>query len=330
MVLSAAVTTPSAGTGADRPAIGVVDLHVDLPYRLNYGQRSLGEGTGQYRSAHLERAGVIGVVLPLYIPREVSPTGPRLEDLESSYRRVVEAIPRTPPYALPGCATERGRVQTWLSMEGAGPLAAEPERVADWVRRGVWLFGLVHTYDNELATSSGSPGPHRVGLTAAGREVVRRVFEAGATVDVSHASDRATTEILDLAGALSGVVVASHSNARKVADHPRNLTDDQARRIAQTGGVVGVNFHARFLTGRARATLDDVLRQIRHLVAVAGVEHVAIGSDFEGGIRPPTPLADIRGFRTLADALLTEGMSAEDVAKIFHGNALRVLCGRGR
>jgi membrane dipeptidase len=88
-----------------------------------------------------------------------------------------------------------------------------------------------------------------------------------------------------------------------------------------------VNFHARFLTGGLEASLSDVVRHVRHFVRVVGVEHVAIGSDFEGGIRPPKELADVRGFPVLARALEDGGLSRADVSKIFHGNALRVLCG---
>jgi membrane dipeptidase len=186
---------------------------------------------------------------------------------------------------------------------------------------------LVHSYDNELATSSGTPGPHAHGLTSAGREVTGRVFHAGALVDVSHASDRATADVLDIAEDVGGTVIATHSNAQSLAEHPRNLSDALARRIAKTGGVVGVNFHSRFLLGRGgRAQLSDVVRHVRHLVDVVGVDHVAIGSDFEGGIRPPAELADVGGVAKLSRALVDAGLSSESVGKIFQRNAVRVLC----
>jgi membrane dipeptidase len=324
-----AVTTSASATGPslDEGPVGVVDLHVDLPYRLNYKQAELAKGSGEFVAEHLVSSGVVGVVLPLYVPRNVSPTGPRMKDLEASYQRLIGALPKTAPYAAPGCVGEAGKVRTWLSFEGAGPLAAEPEVVDGWVKRGVRLFGLVHSFDNELATSSGSPGPHRAGLTEAGREVTRRVFAAGALLDVSHASDRAASEVLDIADEVGGTVVASHSNARAVAKHPRNLTDELIGRIARTGGVIGVNFHSRFVVDEGRASLADVVRQVTYLLAKAGADHVAIGSDYEGGINPPPELADVRGFPALRDALVQAGLSREIVAQIFHGNALRVLCG---
>jgi len=304
----------------------VIDLHVDLSYKVNFKNASLKRGAGQFVASKLLAAGVAGAVLPLYVPRDVSPEGPRAADLERSYARLVSLIPETPPYALPGCERKDAAVRTWFAFEGAAPLAPEPGAVEEWVKRGVRLFGLVHTYDNALATSSGAGGDGTRGLTDAGRELVRRVHERGGIVDVSHASDAATDEMIALAKKQGVPIVATHSNARSLAPHPRNLTDDQIRRIGETGGVIGVNFHSRFLAARGRARLADVVEQIEHIAAVAGVDHVAIGSDFEGDILPPAELRDVGGFPRLAKALADAGMSAGDVGKVFGGNAERVLC----
>jgi membrane dipeptidase len=311
----------------------LIDLHVDLSYKVNFKGASLKRGSGQVVASELRRAGVSGVVLPLYVPRTVSPDGPRAEDLERSLDRLLSLIPETPPYAAPGCEKRDGSVRTWLAFEGAAPLAANPTDVDGWVKRGVRLFGLVHTYDNALATSSGAGGDGSRGLTDAGRDVVRRVHRLGGVVDVSHASDAAADEMIALARKDGVPVVATHSNARALAAHPRNLTDEQLRRIGETGGVVGVNFHSRFLVARGRARLADVVEQIRHIGSVAGIDHVAIGSDFEGDILPPSELRDVGGFPRLAKALAHTGMSATDIAKVFGENAERVLCpgpARGR
>jgi membrane dipeptidase len=146
-------------------------------------------------------------------------------------------------------------------------------------------------------------------------------------VDVSHASDRAVADIIALASESHGVVVATHSNARALADHPRNLIDAQLRAIAATGGVIGVNFHGPFLARGRRARLSDVVRQILYLRQVVGIAHLAIGSDYEGDIRPPEELRDASRFPELAAALTRAGLDASEVRKIFADNALRVLCG---
>jgi membrane dipeptidase len=126
------------------------------------------------------------------------------------------------------------------------------------------------------------------------------------------------------------VVVATHSNARALCDHPRNLTDEQLRGIAATGGVVGLNFHSPFVVRGRPATLADVVRQARHLLSVAGAAHVAIGADFEGGIRPARGLPDATHFPELARALRSAGSSEAAVRQVFSENALRVLCGSGK
>lgn len=331
---------PARGADTTERPVGVVDLHVDLSYQYNYQGRAFAEGTGQVRAADLERAGVVGVVLPLYVPRRASPVGPRLEDFESSYAKVYGALASTSPYRLPGCIPRNGGVRTWLAFEGAGPLApggrwveasgAPPaELLVAWAARGVRVFGPVHTFDNELASSSGDSKPMDAALTERGRQLVREANRRGMAVDVSHASDRATREILAIAAETGAPVVATHSNARALAEHPRNLADAELRGIAKSGGVVGVNFHSAFLTRRGNATLADAVRQVKYLLQIMGPEHVAIGSDFEGDIRPPPELRDVTGYQRLARELEKSGVPKSTVEAIFSTNALRVLCRTG-
>ncbi|HEU5075868.1 MAG TPA: membrane dipeptidase [Polyangiaceae bacterium] len=305
----------------------IIDLHVDLSYQYNYQGKSFESANGEFQARDLERAGVRGVVLPLYVPHDVSPVGPRLEDLEHSYARVFGAILKTPPYALPGCGHSAGKVSTWFAFEGAGQLAQRPDQLPVWVARGVRLFGLVHSRDNSLSGSSGEPGSERKGLSTAGLELARQIVALGGVLDVSHASDRATDELIEL-GRRAGVpVVASHSNARALAPHPRNLTDAQIRGLAATGGVVGLNLHQRFLARRgAGAEIADVLSQVRHVKRLVGIEHLALGTDYEGGIRPVPGLGSIAKLQTLAEALRADGLAEGEIEQIFYKNALRVLC----
>jgi membrane dipeptidase len=319
----------SASSATAEPSYPVVDLHVDLPYQLGYHAKALREGMGQASLAELRAGGVAGIVLPLFVPHDVSPSGPRPSDLEDSYQRVLAELFRGEGLALPGCGDGAG-VRTWLSFEGAGPLAEAPESLDAWVARGIRIVGLVHTEHNALASSSGDAHPVAYGLTEAGKTLVRRAHALGVAVDVSHASDRAVADVLALARETGGLVVATHSNARSLCDHPRNLTDDQLRGIAATGGIVGLNFHSAFVVRGRAATLADVVRQALHLVKVAGIDHVAIGADFEGGIRPARGLDDASHFPELARALRGAGLSEAGVRRVFAENALRVLCRSGK
>lgn len=317
--------------GEERPA-GVIDLHVDLSYQLNYKQRDLQRASGQYLASELLASGVEGVVLPLFVPHDVSKAGPRLQDFESSYQAMLSELKKTQPYSLPG-AELPNRVRTWFSFEGVAPFAGASERIAQWVGRGAAVFGLVHTQDNVLATSAGKgPAARQVkgGLTAEGRVVAERVLQAGGVLDVSHASDAAAWELVRLSQRAGRPVVATHSNARAVTDHARNIPDDLGLAIARTGGVIGVNFHTPFLSSSGAASIDDVVRHVKHWVRVVGVEHVAIGSDFEGGIRAAKGLDDVRGFPALARALQKSGLSGQQVRQVFGLNALRVLCQHSR
>jgi len=323
-----ALLFPAAAAG-ERPHFPVVDLHVDLPYQLGFHAQPLRHGTGQAALSALQSGGVTGLVLPLFVPWKVSPGGPRAVDLEQSYGRVLGELFQGAGLALPGCGAG-GDIRTWLAFEGAGPLADEPASLRAWVARGVRFVGLVHTQQNRLASSSGDTPRAEFGLTAAGRELVRQAHELGVAVDISHASDRAVAEVLTLAAETGGVVVATHSNARALADHPRNLTDAQLRGVATTGGVIGINFHSPFVVLGRPATLSDVVRQALHVVRVAGENHVAIGSDFEGGIRPALGLEDASRLPVLGRELLSAGLSATAVRKMFSENALRVLCGSAK
>jgi membrane dipeptidase len=326
-LLLAGAFFPSAA--AAEPTYSVVDLHVDLPYQVGFHQKRLREGTGQAALSELRAGGVRGVVLPLFVPRDVSPMGPRLQDLEDSYQRVLGELFGGDGLALPGCAETSG-IRTWLSFEGAGPLANDPSSLDAWVARGVRVVGLVHTEHNALASSSGDARPADYGLTAAGVELVRRAHALGVPVDVSHASARTVRDVLRVARETSGVVVATHSNARALCEHPRNLSDAELRGIASTGGVVGLNFHSPFVVRGRPAKLSDVVRQALYLIQVAGIDHVAIGADFEGGIRPAAGLATAGSFPELARALKAAGLSERALKQVFSENALRVLCRSGK
>ncbi len=176
-----------ASSAAAGPPVPVVDLHVDLSYQFNFKGRDFAASSGQFSVEAMRRGGVAGVVLPLYVPRDASATGPRVADLERSYLRVSQALMHTPPFTSAGCATKPGTVRTFYAFEGAGPLADDPDALLLWAKRGLRIVGLVHTYANELASSSGDTERKAFGLTEKGQVFVRRAFALGLVVDVSHA-----------------------------------------------------------------------------------------------------------------------------------------------
>ncbi len=318
---------------AASPSVPVIDLHVDLPYRSLYKQRPFELGSGQFVARDLLASGVVGAVLPLYVPLDAEPHGRSRYQLERSYAHVFGAILRTPPYALPGCNVGRANgqartVATWLAFEGASPIGGDVEEVRRWALRGVRSFGLVHSVPNRLSGSSGAGADPEQGLSEEGRRFVRAVFAADGLVDVSHASRAATLETIALGKREGHPVIATHSNALALAPHPRNLDDEAIRGIAATGGVIGVNFHRSFLrrSSSGSAGLAEVAEQMRYLARIGGHRVVAIGSDFEGGIVPAQGLENATRFQRLGALLRKSGWTEGQLRLAFFENAERVLC----
>ena len=313
-----------AGVRADPVPVPVVDLHVDLPWQLHFKGRGLGLTEGHATADALRRGGYAGVVLPIYLPDKAHADGAHIDDAEAILATIERLLGQGGVFARPGAAPAAGQLRGFLSIEGASAFAADVTAIDRFIARGVRLIGVVHAKNGALA-SSATDAPTGYGLTPVGKAFCRRVYERGALIDVSHASDAAFADIADIAREFGAPLVASHSNARAVADHPRNLPDAALRAIAASGGVVGANFHAPFVAKKASATLDDLARQIEHMLRVAGVEHVAIGSDLDGGIRLPAGLTDAGSLPRLAAVLRARGLDEPSLRKLFAENALRVL-----
>jgi len=303
---------------------GVADLHVDLPYQVHYRGRSrdLGDAGADVTARSLRDGGVRLIVLSVYLSSGLRPrqhTIDEFDDLLATCEAIVSANPDV--------FAADPRIEVVYGVEGAGALAGHEDRLPELVRRGVKVYGLVHNHHNALADSSQDRHRARGGLTPAGDTFVRAVYAAGGIVDVSHASDDAARDVVEIARAVDRPVIATHSDARALADHPRNLPDDLLRAIASTGGIVGVNFHAPFLRRRGRATIDDAVAHTRHMIDVMGADHVAIGSDFDGNIRPARGLASHADIPALAERLRAADVADDDVRAVLGGNAARVLLG---
>lgn len=343
-VLVSAVLASSGGADAADEVFPVVDLHVDLPWQLHFKKKPLDLSRGQMSRAAMNKGHVAALVLPLYVPDDVRPEGPRIDDhlaMISTLDRVFEdpangfrPLGHFGPRAddAPGHVAVTGdhpdgRRRAFLAFEGAGAFADEPARMDELIAFGVRLVGLVHMHDNALGTSSTGAAKNKgsVGLTDKGKALATRIYEHGALIDVSHLSDKGFDDLVPIARAHGAPIVATHSDARAVYDSPRNLTDKQLSIIAETGGIVGLNLHSPYLFKGTDASWDEILAHALHLAKVAGEDHVAIGSDFEGGIRAPGVMPDAGAFPELARRLKAAGMSSVAVRKMFAGNALRIL-----
>ncbi|MBK8253682.1 MAG: membrane dipeptidase [Polyangiaceae bacterium] len=323
-ILATMTLTMVSHAAPEEPAFAVVDLHVDVPWQVHFKGRDPKLLEGHATTANLRTGAYGGLVFPIYLPDYLNKTGPRIEDADAILLTIENIIGTAGVFLPPGKPAETGKVNSFISIEGAGAFASDITQIDRFIARGVRLIGPVHAHNNRLA-SSATGDDSDFGFTEVGFQFVERVYKAGALIDVSHLSDKAFFELVPIAKKYNAPIVATHSNSRKIANHPRNLTDDELKVIGETGGVAGLNFHTPFVVTKRSATMDDVIKQVEHMVKVAGIDHVAIGSDFDGGIKPAEGLEDASMLPSLARRLRKRGMSEEDVLKIFSLNALRVL-----
>lgn len=209
-----------------------------------------------------------------------------------------------------------------LSVEGGEVIGGSLDALYALYHAGVRAFGLVWNRPNALADGV-EAGDGARGLTPLGKEAVRTLDALGMLVDVSHLAEAGFWDVMRIA---KGPVVASHSNAKRLCPHRRNLSDAQIKAIAATGGVVGINFFPPFLSPTGAATIDDVVRHMEHVAEVGGVECVGLGSDFDGIDACPKGLEDVSKLPGLVEALRRRGFSSGEIQQVMGGNWARVLC----
>lgn len=216
-----------------------------------------------------------------------------------------------------------------------------PHMMETYLQLGITMFSMTHNRRNLFADGCGEPMDG--GLSNLGRELVKTLARLGIVIDISHISHRSFWEILDL---VDVPVVATHSNCRSIHDHPRNLTDEQVKAIAERGGLVGINFHPDIVGGQ-NPTLDDIFKHFDHLMNLVGPERIAFGPDFQDfaleivvpllqnadpdgsiyGVNQlyPQGAEDVTKMPNVAEALLARGISTADMHRVCVTNVLDVF-----
>lgn len=310
----------------------VVDGHCDTLGEVLRGVRRLQERStvGHVDLPRLREGGVTAQVFACFVPVDEYRRGAarhalqRLDqlhqaledqdgDLGLALARNAEDIRR---------AKAAGQVASILGLEGAEAIEGSLEVLRCFYRLGVRVLGLTWNFRNEVADGV-SEGVQARGLTPFGRQVVEECNRLGVLIDVSHLAPPGLRDVLE---ASRHPVMASHSNAAALCDHPRNLTDKQIEAIAERGGVVGVTFVPSFLVNPgSAASIAHVLDHIEHLLRVAGVDHVMIGSDFDGIDYAPHGLEDVTRYPAITAGLLARGHDELTVRKVLGLNFLRVF-----
>ena len=325
---------------------------LDPPMQTDIPRLRKGHVGGQFWSVYvpttLERAAAVQVLF---------------EQIDVVHR-MTERYPETFAMAHTAADVERifrsGRIACLIGMEGGHSIGNSLAVLRVAYACGARYLTLTHFKDTDWA-DSGSDTPHHDGLTAFGREVVREMNRLGMLVDLSHVSDKTMLDALEVSEA---PVIFSHSSARAICNHVRNVPDDILRKVAAKGGIVMVNFAPGFISEEVRiweqpffvewrrlenlypnddakvwkelrawlaqhpgpkATLAEVADHIDHVRGVAGIDHLGLGSDFDGISRTPVGLEDVSKYPALVAELLRRGYSPDDVKRVAGGNILRVM-----
>jgi membrane dipeptidase len=215
---------------------------------------------------------------------------------------------------------ERGKIASLIGIEGGHQIENSLEKLHEVYRRGARYMTLTHSKNTEWADSATDTAVHN-GLTSFGKDIVREMNQLGMLVDISHVSAKTMKDAIETS---SAPVIASHSSAYTILKHVRNVPDDVLKLLPKNGGVVMVNFYSGFVCEKsAKCSVKDVVNHIDHIVKVAGIDHVGLGSDFDGVPALPDQLTDVSYFPYITQELLNRKYSHGDIRKILGDNLIR-------
>ena len=300
----------------------IIDLHCDTIGRLVETQEKLFQNQGHF---DLQRAGKAGLVLQFFSlflhPNE---QGLALKGILQQIDRFYDEIEQQAELAYPllyikDYQPDEHRLASLLHLEGAECLGTEIEYLRIMYRLGIRSVGLTWNNRNLLADGV-KEAPHDGGLSQAGCRMVREMRKLGILLDLSHISPHGFYQAID---EYEGPVMVTHANARSLCDHPRNLDDNQLKKMAESGGVIGLNQVSGFVSTDKNPVLEDFVNHVVYVTDLIGVEHVALGSDFDGADQVVLPGVD--AYLQLENILRQRGFDRQEMEMIFHNNAERVI-----
>lgn len=308
----------------------VFDGHMDTPLCMvddgvDFGAR---REEGHADLPRLAEGGVDAVFLAAWIDPALADgrARARAETLIGAVREAARAHPERCTFATSAeevrTAVADGRIALLTGIENGQALEGDPGLVARFAALGTRYLTLTWMNSNELGDAAGGE-PAAGGLTAMGREVIIEMERCGVLVDLAHAAPTTFWDALEVAGR---PVVVSHAATEARGRHPRNLSDDQIRAVAETGGIVGIAFYPAYLDpGRDRCGREAIVDHLLRILDVAGPEHAALGSDLDGVPRLPDGFRGAQDFGLVAADLEARGVSGGELAGILGGNWLRML-----
>ncbi|MBL6719720.1 MAG: dipeptidase [Candidatus Marinimicrobia bacterium] len=352
----------------------ITDGHIDLPWRLHkngYEDISVRTPGGDFDYVRAKQGGLDAPFMSIYVPATYQVTGGAKEmalDLINSVKRITIDHPDKFEMAYSISDVERifteGKIALPMGMENGAPIEGDLDNIQFFFDEGIRYITLTHSEDNDICDSSYNLGERtHKGLSDFGKEVVLEMNRVGIMVDISHVSDDAFYQIMDVTQVPA---IASHSSARHFTPgFERNMSDDMIKRLAENGGVIQINFGSSFVTQESQdkrkknseavsafakennlesddprvkefakkvaidnpvfCDVTDVADHFDHVVKLVGIDHVAFGSDYDGvGDTLPYGLKDASTFPNLIYHLLKRGYSEKDIEKICYKNIWRV------
>ena len=382
LVIAALLSAPAFATeqknySASEQAIAIaketiiVDGHIDVPYRVKEKWVDVTKATegGDFDYPRAVKGGLNAPFMSIYVPASLD-NSPESTQLAHELIDSVEAIVARAPdkFAIAKSPSEvkaqfeKGLISLPMGMENGSPLQGDLANLEAFYERGIRYITLAHSQANHISDSSYDLRRKWKGLSPFGKTLVTEMNNIGIMLDISHVSDDAFYQVIELTKV---PVIASHSSLRRFTPgFERNMNDDMIKKLGENGGVVMINFGSSFVSKQAGqwrtgltnakkaliekegedspklanfeeeyrktvpypySTLDEVLDHIDHVVELVGIEHVGIGSDYDGvGDSLPIGLKDVASFPNLVQGLLDRDYTRGDIEKILSGNVLRV------
>ncbi len=352
----------------------ITDGHIDVPYRLEEQYEDVSHATesGDFDYPRAVAGGLDAPFMSIYIPAKLEFEGGGSKELADKLIDGVEKIVNDSPdkYALAYSVADveanfaKGIISLPMGMENGSPIEGNLENLNHFYERGIRYITLAHSLSNHISDSSYDEKRPAKGLTEFGKQLIVEMNNLGIMVDVSHISDEAFYQVMEISKVPA---IASHSSARHFTPgFERNMSDDMIKLLAKNGGVIQINFGSTFISKESRESYDarklavekfakennfsedseevkaftkkylaenpfkyanreDVLDHFDHVVKIAGIDAVGIGSDYDGvGDSLPEGLKDVSTYPGLIQGLLDRGYSEQDIAKILSGNVIRV------
>jgi membrane dipeptidase len=349
----------------------IMDGHIDVPYRLHSGWVDVTKATvkGDFDYIRAKKGGLNGPFMSVYIPAELDDSDESTQLAHQLIDNVEAIVGRAPDkFAIAMSADdieaqfEKGLISLPMGMENGSPIQGDLKNLDVFYKRGIRYITLTHAKSNHISDSSYDENRQWNGLSPFGETVVSEMNRLGIMVDISHVSDAAFYDAVEISKA---PMIASHSSLRSFTPNfERNMDDAMVKALAKNGGVIMINFGSTFLSAQARAWSDQqkkelavlveehgedsdvakgfseifraknplpyadvakVVDHIDHAVKLVGIDHIGLGSDYDGvGDSLPTGLKDVAAYPNLIQGLLDRNYSNGDIKKILGGNTLRV------